>query len=121
MFDECGSCRPAAAEAYSVRPEQSKAFGPAAPHTYGSPTWARAVLTATCAAAVGATTLDGGGVGGRGPGELARAGSGVRAMPAATATVPIALLASDAQRCVDVLVSVMPTVLLFSTTACRVS
>ena len=40
-----------------MRPEQSNASGPPAPQTYGSPTWASAVSTATCAAALGAMTL----------------------------------------------------------------
>ena len=50
---ECGRLTPAAEYAYCVRPEQSKAFGPPAPQTYGSPTWASAVSTATWAAWLG--------------------------------------------------------------------
>src|SRR4051794_19910850 len=34
---ECGMLTPTAAQAASVRPEQSKLLGPSAPNTYGSP------------------------------------------------------------------------------------
>src|SRR5829696_900735 len=46
MPDECGRETPAAAQAYMVRPEQSNAFGPAAPQAYGLPSTDLAAETA---------------------------------------------------------------------------
>src|ERR1700741_219616 len=54
-----GSATPAAAHAYIVRPEQSKTSGPDPAYTYGLPSCARAVSTATCADPLGAGTLPG--------------------------------------------------------------
>ena len=45
----CGRLTPAAPQAHMVRPEQSKAFGPLAPHAYGLPSWARAAAIAPAA------------------------------------------------------------------------
>src|SRR5262245_4472720 len=50
---ECGRSTPAALHEYMVSPEQSNELGPAAPQTYGLPSWASAVWTATEAAPVG--------------------------------------------------------------------
>src|SRR5215203_3588236 len=49
MPDECGRETPAAAQAYMVRPEQSNAFGPAAPQAYGLPSTDLAAETAAAA------------------------------------------------------------------------
>src|SRR3954471_17551988 len=111
MPEECGSEMPAAAYAYCVRPEQSKASGPAAAHTYGSPSWASAVSTATCAAAVGATIAPAGTLGGgSGPGTWADAGTGLRATPApATRTTSARRTRERGRRDGDVLATVMTT------------
>ena len=55
----CGSDTPAAAHAYIVRPEQSNESGPEPAYTYGLPSCAIAVSTATCADRSGAGTLPG--------------------------------------------------------------
>src|SRR5205823_3702923 len=47
----CGRPTPAAAQAPMVSPEQSHESGPAAPNTYGSPSWASANWTALWATA----------------------------------------------------------------------
>src|SRR3954464_15271244 len=44
-----GSVTPAALYAACVSPEQSQEFGPVAPHTYGSPSWAWAKAMALSA------------------------------------------------------------------------
>src|SRR4051794_7122615 len=89
MFDECGSWTPAIAYAYWVRPEQSKALGPAAPQAYGSPTCAKAVLTGVGAAGGGPTTEEG--MAAAVPaGAAARAGGGVSATPAPASTATAA-------------------------------
>src|SRR5580700_9319320 len=52
-----GRDTPAAAHANIVSPEQSKTSGPEPAYTYGLPSWASAVLTATWAWGFGAGTL----------------------------------------------------------------
>ena len=50
----CERETPAAAQAYIVRPEQSKTSGPEPAYTYGFPSWALAVSTATWASGLSA-------------------------------------------------------------------
>lgn len=56
MYVVRGRVTPAARQAAWVRPEQSYAEGPVAPHTYGLPSWARAKEIASAARAFGAVT-----------------------------------------------------------------
>src|SRR5882757_5639214 len=53
----CDSDTPAAAHAYIVSPEQSNESGPDPAYTYGLPSCALAVSTATCACELGAGRL----------------------------------------------------------------
>src|SRR5829696_369444 len=64
--DECGRETPACAQAHMVRPEQSKASGPAAAHTYGLPSFDLAASTATAARPLTGTFAGGGSTAGGG-------------------------------------------------------
>src|SRR2546429_9445514 len=79
MYEECSRCTPTWAQAAMTRPEQSNAPGPAAPNTYGLPSWAYAY------AMTRPTRPDtGGGGGGGGPPPGGGGGGGAAgAAPAA--------------------------------------
>src|SRR3954464_14879862 len=51
--EKCGRLTPPARHAHAVRPEQSKEFGPAAPHEYGFSRLPWAPAGAACRAVVG--------------------------------------------------------------------
>src|SRR5436305_13850446 len=77
MYEECSRCTPTWAQAAMTRPEQSNAPGPAAPNTYGLPSWAYAY------AMTRPTRPDTGG--GGGGGVPPRGGGGGRCAAAAAA------------------------------------
>src|SRR2546423_12657494 len=87
MYEECSRCTPTWAQAAITRPEQSNAPGPAAPKTYGLPSWAYAYAmtrptrpdTGGGGGGGGPPPGGGGGRGGAGaapPGARARLGRG---------------------------------------------